>query len=164
MLDLRAKLRKRGWQFFERVIIPDIYQEDETYLDRYIYFRTPWFGMQKHRILMEDSDRHPHNHPRVFWTWIIKGGYYEEYRTSREVYCDCSWRETWIGKEWKRWSLHKMNHKDFHRIDTLHGPTTTLVFVGRKVQTWGYLTQDGFVDHNTYWETKGYLGYKKEKV
>ena len=44
----------------------------KLYLTRYVLFRTPWFGIYVHQIHAH-GDRHPHNHPRQFWSLVLRG-------------------------------------------------------------------------------------------
>lgn len=42
----------------------------------------------------------------------------------------------------------------YHKIKRIIRPTWTLVFHGPKRETWGYLTEDGWMDYKTYREEK----------
>lgn len=134
------------WAFCRVVEIPDFHDRSKVYLKRWIAIRTPWFGIQVHRINLPDNDRHPHNHPRPFATLVLRGGYTEEWLcgTERKI------------NKWCAGSFHSMGLKEYHRIHRLYSkPTWTLVLVGPKAQGWGYLTPEGHVDHNMYWQQQG---------
>lgn len=127
------------------VRIPDL-DTPKTYLTRIVLFRTPWGGIQLHKIHMADGDRHLHNHPRPFWSLILKGGYDEDVSS---LHAD-------FPRTWRRWSLHPFDLDEFHAIRRLHRtPTWSLVFVGQEQQVWGFLTDDGFIpadEYSTYLE------------
>lgn len=130
--------------FMRPFAIPDAANPEETYLWRLRIIQTPWFALYLHKINTPDGDRHPHDHPFNFWSLILKGGYNEhvidpEFRTKVH-------RRGWF-------SFHKMPKTHFHSITRLLSvPTWTLIFVGARTQDWGFLTDDGWVDHATYIE------------
>lgn len=137
------------WVPPRKVVLPDLYNPDDEYLVRYVVFRTPWFGVQLHRINRQDNDRHLHNHPRVFWSLIVRGGYEEEVIDGGRGYRP-SYRRRWgVG------SVHKTRLDAWHSIrKLLRYPTWTLLIVGPSRQEWGFLTEGGFVHADSY---KGYL-------
>ncbi len=96
-----------------------------------------------HQILMNDLDRHLHNHP---WEWsyslILSGGYTEE-------------RLTPGGTRQRRMRpgmVNKLGPHDFHRILELHGEETWTLFIGGpKTLGWGFLVPEiGFVSESIY--------------
>lgn len=99
-------------------------------------FDCPWFGVYLHRILVHDKDKDPHDHPWPFLSLILFGGYVEKTPAGTFI---CT-------------PLTFVTHKadEPHQVVELFGPTWTLVFRGRRRDTWGYHTDKGWVDHETY--------------
>lgn len=133
------------WIGPKKVVLTDLYEASDEYLVRYILFRTPWFGVQVHRINRADSDRDMHNHPRAFWSIILRGGYDEERDAEFGGRRHHLWRQHRVG------SINRMKLKDFHSIRTMvREPTWTLVIVGPARQKWGFLTEHGFIEADLY--------------
>lgn len=121
----------------------------ELHFQRYRILETPWFNIYLHYIAKSDEDRDPHNHPWSFRSLILRGGYAE-------------W--IWEGDETKLLVDRRvyrpgsvavsLSQKLYHKI-VLDKPTWTLVLTGRRHEKpWGYLTEDGFVDFETYRKRK----------
>lgn len=108
----------------------------ETYLWRLRIVQTPFLGIYLHIISGPDPDRHLHNHPWDFWSFILWGGYTEFFKRSGHI----QGRE----RHWGCWSLHKMYKHNFHQINrTDNGERTwSLVITGRRKQVWGFLIED----------------------
>lgn len=119
--------------------------EGDTYLIRYRLIKTPWFGIYLHRILRSDDDRDLHDHPFSFLTLILKTGYVEQ---------------TPGGKKWKRpGSIIWHRAEDLHRLEIPEGKTTWTFFIrGPKRRSWGFATEDGWIDWRVY------LDYKRIKM
>lgn len=112
-------------------------------LIRWVLFRVPAFGIFLHKLCRSDYDRALHNHPWSFISIVLKGGYFEvhDHTVDREQ------KKFWRGPgevmlrpaEWR------------HRVEIGRDPYTrqtkpawTLVFVGRRVQRWGFFLPDGW--------------------
>jgi hypothetical protein len=135
------------WVPPRKVVIRGLYT-DSIHFVRYVLFRTPWGGIQIHKFVREDEERHLHNHPRKFWTLVLIGGYREEFRRLR-----------FTCKEWREWASgtwHPFELESQHKIVKLFRvPTWTLVVVGPKRQEWGFYTDtfgrsSGFVKADDY--------------
>lgn len=127
------------WIGPKRVRITSLWDLSDPQFDRFVIFRTPWFGVQLHKWYRPDSDRDLHNHPRWFATYILRGGYIEE---TRERPSERTWR---LG------SVHSVHLTDRHKVvHLLRVPTWTLVIVGPSRQRWGFFTRSGFVDADDY--------------
>lgn len=121
--------------------IPPLYGTD-PYITRFILFRTPLFGVYVHKIWTDDGERDFHNHPRQFWSLILRGGYIEEVTTGPEAP-----RE----RDWHAGSVHKMELEHYHSITMLiRKPSWSLLLVGRFRQEWGFMTEDGFINADDY--------------
>lgn len=106
------------------------------------------WNLYLHRILLDDQDRHLHNHP---WEWcyslVLAGGYTEQ--RLRE------WRLTGALTDRRRmrpFSINRLGREDYHRIIGLHGKEVwTLVLAGRKGNEWGFLVPFiGYVNEALY--------------
>ncbi len=106
---------------------------------------TRWFNIYLHYINKADEDKHMHDHPWSFWSVILKGGYIEYVGHLNS-------QEKNNYKIVKRGFLHMAYRKKnvSHMIGVLEEPTWSLVFTGPGGRKWGYMTEDGWKDHETY--------------
>lgn len=142
------------WAFWKWADIPDARDEKRTYLRRLRIVQTPWFALYLHFIFLPDEDRDPHDHPFVFWSWILRGGYTERlFGVDPGKHRNIDYRY----KTWRRWSLHKMPQTQAHMIDQLSPDTVTLVLCGAKTRDWGFYVDTGFVPWQRYNREK-YMG------
>lgn len=82
---MRVHKPSARWELFTVEDIEDL-DSSQLYLRRYRVLVTPWFGVFVHKIMLDDSDRHLHDHPWVFGTLVLSGGYDEEFAyTHREA-------------------------------------------------------------------------------
>jgi len=129
MTRLRAWLSR--WKFMRHQRIAD---KDDIYLDRFEILTTPWFGIKLHRIYRPDKQRDVHSHPWPFVSFILLGSYVEYTYDADTGDLDVH-RCAWINTKGLR---------QYHTITSVsRRPVWTLVFHGRKQQTWGFLTKDG---------------------
>lgn len=143
MLD--PKTRSPRWAFMQVLLIPDWNDPSKIYLKRRRVIQTPWFGFFVHHIYLTDSQRDPHDHPWVFRTFVLRGGYTERLHTIPNVSLNYSYLQFH-----KRFSWHKMPLDQAHKIVLLNDKTVTLVFVGKRRRSWGFFTRDGFIDWTEY--------------
>lgn len=132
------------WAFMRVFEVPDREDPSRIYLRRLRIVQTPWFGVYLHRIYLPDSDRDPHDHPWLFASLILRGGYLEHVWDQRD---DLSRHRSKISG---RWSLHRMPTWQAHRIMAVKDRTVTLVLVGRRQRQWGFWTADGWVPWTAY--------------
>lgn len=100
------------------------------YMKRWI-FQTPWGTIRVHRILRSDEDRHFHDHPWDFTSWIF--GRYTEITPAGTQ--DFGW-----------FSVNRKKATALHRL-VLGKPVWTFVVTGKKKRRWGFQTEHGWV----YW-------------
>jgi hypothetical protein len=130
--------RRRGW--FRRL---DLIHDGRTFLRRRgIDLR--WY-----------PGRDLHDHPWPFVSIVLRGSYAEEAEQTRYSHIVAMLHEGGIGvagikRRWRRWSVHRMPLTVAHRITWCEPQTVTLVLRGRKSQSWGFYTPDGFVDQTKY--------------
>ncbi len=106
-----------------------------NYYMRRWFLQTPWFTVRLHHILRSDSDRHLHDHPWSFWSFLLSGGYVEV-TPAGQRYCP-------------RFSLVRRKATDIHRL-VLTKPVWTLVVSGPKVREWGFTVDGRWVHHRDY--------------
>lgn len=118
------------WAIMERFEVPSFDDPDATYLTRWRIIETPWLSLYLHRLGTPDSRPTLHDHPWPFLSLILRGGYDECRRYGAAPV-----------------SVRFFNAKrstDVHWISRLHRtPTWTLMLVGRRNRTWGYVDPDG---------------------
>jgi hypothetical protein len=115
---------------------------EAVYLDRW-GIETRFGGVYLHKFTAPDPGLDMHDHPFVFWSFILKGGYTERVCESWRK-CGGHWRK------WERWSWHRMDLDECHQIVNVANPTWTLILRGPRVQQWGFYTPDGFVPNELY--------------
>lgn len=123
--------RSAQWAFMERFEIPDLDHPDHTYLTRLRIVQTPWCALYLHRMDTPDSRPTLHDHPWNFVSIILRGGYIE--RRLDPITRDVDERH--VVRH-----VNRLRAEDVHSIrELLRVPTWTLLFVGRRRRTWGYL-------------------------
>jgi hypothetical protein len=122
---------------------------NEPYLERYYVFlkdRNHFpFNIFVHKFLKSDPDD-LHDHPWAYFTFILKGGYYEWQPIFNGI-CVIGQRKVWRGTGHFRLcrsnSLHRIELKE----DT---PCWTLFMPFAKVREWGFLNKGQWVQWEEY--------------
>jgi hypothetical protein len=114
------------------------------YITRLHLLMTPWFAICLHWISTPDKEPWLHDHPVSFLSFILRGWYVEvrehdlPFARSREI-------------KVRRWfNSFRASFYDRHRIILTQKRTLTLCFMGPKVRTWGFHTDEGWIDWKTY--------------
>ena len=126
-----AKTKER---FFGRYFV--IYDEEKTYLKRWRIFDNKWFGVYLHKFESSDPDRHFHDHPFNFTSYILWGGYWEHTPSGVGFFL--------AGQR------NKKKAEDCHKVELIGKSCWTLVIRGNRRREWGFHTEDGWVDWQTY--------------
>lgn len=133
-----------------------LYRSDlGDYMRRWI-FRHPLGTLRVHRILRSDEGRDFHDHPFDFTSLILHGGYVEH-----RPGCEVGLPTTWEGIPARRagcccrvygpGSIVRRRAEEFHRLELVNGPTTSLVVTGPYRRPWGFLLKNGnWQDHTAY--------------
>lgn len=116
---------------------------DDPYMVRFKVIDCPLFAVRFHRIYRGDSDRHLHDHPWSFVSFVLWGGYREE---TPNRYANLSYREVRVVDA-PAVVYHRA--EDLHRL-TLTRPALTLVFCGPRRRGWGFQTESGWVPWRQY--------------
>jgi hypothetical protein len=118
----------------EKFEVPDYDRPERNYLTRWRIVQTPWAAIYLHR--MDGPDPRPtlHDHPWRFLSIVLRGGYVERRRDP----VDLAVRARTVRH------VNVMGLQDAHSIrELLRVPTWTLLLVGPRVRTWGYLEPAG---------------------
>lgn len=125
-----------------------------------------WFSIKYHKILVSD-DICNHDHPWPFLTIILKGGYYEwtprDQKDSGKFICHgfgvngsdekCHFHKPGsIMYRPANW-IHRLELKtDVNNVNII--PAHTLVFTGKVVRDWGFITKEGWIFWKKYLKNK----------
>lgn len=127
-----------------RVITDPCYPEGGPLFTRYYLLDCPLFALYVHRFHRSDHDRHVHDHPWSFFTLLLSGGYWEHLPKFAELPEGEQmrvWRRRfsilWRPAEWRHWV-------------EIERPVWTLVLRLRRRRAWGFWTERGWVDWQTY--------------
>jgi hypothetical protein len=102
---------------------------------RYVMVHTHWLGVYLHHFLRSDNDRHFHDHPWSFVTILLSGGYLEH--TPEGTFWRRRFSVLWRPAEWQHWVEVKR-------------PVWTLMLRFPRRREWGFITDRGWVDWQTY--------------
>ncbi len=102
---------------------------------RYRLLHTRWFGLYLHHFLRSDNDKHVHDHPWAFATFLLSGGYREH--TPSGIFWRRRFSVLFRPAEWKHWI-------------EVQQPVWTIVLRLRRVREWGFWTERGWIDWQTY--------------
>lgn len=125
-----------------------------TYMRRWIW-KTPWGTLRLHNILRSDDDRHLHDHPFDFTSFLLSGGYTEETPRGEHPTGGFAWRPGFDRKDprerrwWPRFSIVRKRAEQCHRL-ILDRPLWTFVISGLKRRAWGFHTEQGWIVHTRY--------------
>ncbi len=110
-------------------------QVDSEYIRRLHLIKTPWFAICLHWLLKPDPEPYLHDHPVMFLSLILRGGYTER-RPAGLV------RHRW-------WNFIRAT--DRHTITRVAPRTLTLALMGPKTREWGFCTPRGWVHWYDYY-------------
>jgi hypothetical protein len=146
---LLSFLERHGRQ---RIVMDRV--NNEPYLERYYLFlkdrkRFP-FNVFLHKFLKSDPDD-VHDHPWPYATVILKGGYWEwtpQFDKDGKKFGEIA---HWRGAG----HFRICSANSYHRIEL--DPTVecwTLFMPGPQTQDWGFLTRQGWVQHEQYLDAR----------
>jgi len=111
--------------------------EKHLYMTRTILLRTRWGKLMINYFHRSDEDRALHDHPWTFYSLILWRGYLEHTRGGVQRI-----RPRRIIKRKPWWT---------HRVELIDAkPACTLVWTGRRVRVWGFHTEEGWKDWQTF--------------
>lgn len=117
--------------------------EDVVYLRRFFIWRSKWFNIYLHNIILEDLDPDPHDHPWSFLSFVLCGEYVEKLWKNQTALL--------IGYKIRRvFSLAFRRGNQVHKIVEVLPNTWTLVITGPRYRSWGFVTAKGWVHWRKY--------------
>jgi hypothetical protein len=134
------------------------------YMERYWLVPESWklpFAIRLHVIKRPDTDRHLHDHPFDFTTYIMDGGYWEE-RFCFPHYLNAfpehvvHQTSVWYHSAGEKYTLKadEARGEGYHRICEIdpgrHGGVLSLFIYGKRKQPWGFMTEKGKVNFEDY--------------
>jgi hypothetical protein len=139
-----ARLIDTGHLIARRVITDPCYPEGGPLFTRYYLFQCPFFALYVHHFHRSDNDRHVHDHPWTFVTWLLSRGYWEHvpelpmFPGGTQVrFWRARFSVLYRPAEWKHWV-------------EIERPVWTLVLRLRRRREWGFWTHLGWIDWKTY--------------
>ena len=142
--------------------------DGDVYLFRRRLIQTPLFAVYLHDILDGDEERAPHSHPFPFASLVLRGGYIETvfYPSETRWVATPGFPTEVLGQlglphviERTRGKMHTFprGNGQVHRIIAVQPRTKTLVFAGRRRDSWGFFdSQRGEIVHwREYLEEQG---------
>lgn len=122
-------------------------QEGVVHFRRYRLLSTPWFNLYLHEIRRSDEDRHMHDHPWHFKSFILSGSYSEQASFYPDY--DALVFETLLPGD-----LVEHDARDVHKLKLRSPVVWTLVLTSGRERVWGYRTANGWIDFKTYRQLK----------
>lgn len=122
-------------------------KEGKVHFRRYRLLSTPWFNLYLHQILKSDEDKHFHDHPWSFRSFILRGSYEEFFR------CPPAFEATHY-RRYRENDLVRHPAEDAHSLTLLTPEVWTLVLTSGRARVWGYQTEQGWIDFKTYRQLK----------
>lgn len=99
--------------------------------------KTPWFLLRLHRIMRSDNDRHFHDHPFDFMSFILRGGYVEY--TPGNPFRVCL-----------PGSIVRRRAEDLHYLKLIGNSAWTFLITSPYHRDWGFQTEDGWIKADKY--------------
>ena len=101
-------------------------------------FTTPWFSIRVHNFLRSDDKRYFHDHAWDFWTFILKGSYYD---VSPQKLNN---NNNKISKKLRKtYHLYKVEAEHKHYVE-VNKSCWTLLFCLPKKRNWGFWVNGKF--------------------
>ncbi len=131
----------------------------ELHFRRWNLLTTPWFNIYLHCIYKPDEDKHLHDHPWNFIGIILSGAYIEEVSLiNDESFLKTVHAKNLPTKKRFRHPLDIVNRKDYIPHKILHiltsKPVWTLNFTSKRTRDWGYIGDNGWINHKDYRKQK----------
>ncbi len=116
-------------------------KEGELHFLRYSLFSCKRFSIFKHIITQHDNEKHEHDHPWNFLSFIWSGSYTELTHN--------------VKRRRRRFSFKFFKAIHQHRLLEVHNKRcVTFIITGERFREWGYPTEKGWVDNIEYRKLK----------
>lgn len=122
-------------------------KEGIVHFRRYRLLSLPWLRIYVHHILVSDYEDHFHTHPWHFESHILYGSYSEKW-TKHPLH------DQVINNKYSAGDAVQHNAKDAHQLTLISPEVWTFVITWGRPETWGYHTQQGFIEHQIYRQLK----------
>ena len=121
---------------------------ETPYITRTLFPRVGPMRPMLHQIHRADADEALHNHPwRTATSLILSGGYTEERLVGDEK----------VQFTYGPGDVNRLDAGTFHRISAIEPNTWTMLVVGERMQSWGFLVPgEGFVESSAYFARTGH--------
>lgn len=139
-MNLRRLLWK--YQTEKKPILEVRNDKGDLYLARWALIpENKIFNIYLHHIVRSDADRECHDHPWCFLSILLQGTYTEE-------------QDRWCRfKDYKAGDWLFRRGSWTHRLILPKGSVWSLVFTGPEYRTWGFYTENGWVDSHSFRKT-----------
>lgn len=114
-------------------------------------FYYTFFNIRIHHFLRSDDKRYFHDHAWDFWTFVLKGYYYDVSPLLKETdeskqyqFYDKSMGEIVIRRLRSRFNLYKVSAEHRHYVHVPKNGCWTLVFNLQKRRNWGFWVNGKF--------------------
>jgi hypothetical protein len=124
----------RKWEWKGFGFRSDLISSD--YMRRWV-LKTPWFLLRLHKIMRSDNDRHHHDHPFDFTSFILYGGYVE-YRPDHEP------------REYLAGDIVRRKAPQLHYLKLREDVAWTFLVTSPYYREWGFQTEDGWIVASKY--------------
>lgn len=132
-----------------------------------------------HFIYESDGDRDPHDHPFDFNSTILYGSYREARWERYCPKCDTIFlgdvmtcpgckgkmqpKAQYGPRTYTEGQVNTLRAHQLHKLEVLKGPVVTLIRRGPRIRDWGFATDEGWVHHLPYIQTK-FPGVKPTEI
>jgi hypothetical protein len=99
-------------------------------------FETPWGSIRLHHWIGPDDDRHRHDHPWNFITFVLRGGYTDLSPSGDE--------------HLKAPTVQYRSAEHQHTVVPDEGGAWTIIITGPKIRNWGFWVNGKFRSHIKY--------------
>jgi hypothetical protein len=120
------------------------------YMERWL-LQLGKFSLRLHHWIASDDDRHLHDHPWWFITFVLKGGYTDVYDPRFEMGSDRRYKD-----RLKRGSLRYRPAHHTHTVQVNEGGCWTFLLTGPKIRDWGFWVNGVWKRQRKYFREHGH--------
>lgn len=128
--------KKSVWRFMHFTTLLRPFNRPGAYMHRLQLIETPWFSVRLHVIRNHDEDKHLHDHPFSFVSFVL-WGWYDERRGDSYV-------------QQVRWFNKCPMHETHRIVAKSHRSVVTLVFTKGRARDWGYSVDGWWIQWQKY--------------
>lgn len=129
--------------------------DKSPYLTRTLFPRVGDHRPILHHIHRPDQDPYPHNHPwKTAQFIVLSGGYTEQRLTDFDLGAGNPGHM--VERVLRPGDTNRLDADTYHHVSAVEPNTWTFGIVGERVQEWGFLTDEGFVEAYEYFRRKNH--------